>query len=127
MDRREKRGIQTCKILVGREVLMHLNKMLTDGGINRNLLPESLQLLIGHHFDIHYSTIIHIYIHTFSLVMILLMLLLFLILPFHYHAFNFHSYHTNSVLISLYQSSLVWKKGKSVLTYRQSKRIEKKK
>ena len=31
---------------------MHLNELLANGGVNSNLLAKSLQLLVGHDFDV---------------------------------------------------------------------------
>lgn len=34
------------------ESLVHLNELLANGGVNSNLLAKSLQLLVGHDFDV---------------------------------------------------------------------------
>lgn len=32
--------------------LVHLNKLLANGGVNSNLFAKSLQLVVGHDFDV---------------------------------------------------------------------------
>ena len=46
---------KTCKILLRSEGFVHLNETITNGGVDSNLLPQSLELLVGHHFHVHSS------------------------------------------------------------------------
>lgn len=47
--------METCEVLLGSDGLVHLNELFTDGGVDRNLLPEQFHLVVGHNFDVKAS------------------------------------------------------------------------
>lgn len=64
---------------------MHLHKLLTNGSIDRDLLPEELHLLIRHHLDVQptnsiaVAQLLHLHLH----LQLLSLVLLLLVLPLH--------------------------------------------
>lgn len=75
---------ETRKVLLGGDCLVHLHELLTYGSIDRDLLPEKLHLLIGHHLDVETTNSIGVAQLLHLHLQLLCLILLLLILPLHH-------------------------------------------
>lgn len=74
--------------------LVHLNKLLANGGVNSNLFAKSLQLVVGHDFDVESpggrcsSEVMEMIVTKRRVVVVVVRILLLRLFPLHHNRFN---------------------------------------